>query len=237
MPESLPLYEGVDWNGSAESYRRCFSTSPSLRGSGLKSSPVRAAFPRDPVSLFTREWIEMPFRASIACCFAVSLFTREWIEIWVERYCRTLLTSPSLRGSGLKLRRWRCLLIIPIVSLFTREWIEITRFCLVAYYVKSVSLFTREWIEILEPTSLVSEKTVSLFTREWIEIDEYKFLEDVRTCLPLYEGVDWNCPQCQLQHLHMVSLFTREWIEITFHLSTIPHPMSPSLRGSGLKLL
>ena len=189
------------------------------------------------VSLFTREWIEMPFRASIACCFAVSLFTREWIEIWVERYCRTLLTSPSLRGSGLKLRRWRCLLIIPIVSLFTREWIEITRFCLVAYYVKSVSLFTREWIEILEPTSLVSEKTVSLFTREWIEIDEYKFLEDVRTCLPLYEGVDWNCPQCQLQHLHMVSLFTREWIEITFHLSTIPHPMSPSLRGSGLKLL
>ena len=56
------------------------------------------------VSLFTREWIEI---AGAFCrCFAasaVSLFTREWIEIG-EYALHSIgqLTSPSLRGSGLK---------------------------------------------------------------------------------------------------------------------------------------
>ena len=57
----------------------------------------------NPVSLFTREWIEI-----IALTFStqysnVSLFTREWIEI---------LPLYEQRPSG-------------AVSLFTREWIEI----------------------------------------------------------------------------------------------------------------
>ena len=78
----------------------------------------------------------------------VSLFTREWIEIMFGSglpFARAM--SPSLRGSGLKY------ICIPkccfrnVVSLFTREWIEI-KICTVFWVMKPVSLFTREWIEI-----------------------------------------------------------------------------------------
>ena len=55
----------------------------------------------------------------------VSLFTREWIEIQNLNLTKSKNRSPSLRGSGLK---WRWGLMQPLavtVSLFTREWIEI----------------------------------------------------------------------------------------------------------------
>ena len=56
-------------------------SSPSLRGSGLKSRCRR--LPR--------------------CCGQVSLFTREWIEIGTAReHLLQPQPSPSLRGSGLK---------------------------------------------------------------------------------------------------------------------------------------
>ena len=80
------------------------------------------------------------------------------------------------------------------------------------------------------------------------------------SCLPLYEGVDWNIiVNWYHDSAFGVSLFTREWIEIKFcfclarRLHCLPlyegvdwniflHPpisfseQSPSLRGSGLKL-
>ena len=56
------------------------------------------------VSLFTREWIEIPTIYSIMHeKYIVSLFTREWIEILSDYLPkRDDLMSPSLRGSGLK---------------------------------------------------------------------------------------------------------------------------------------
>ena len=56
-----------------------------------------------PVSLFTREWIEINIYIKTDGSYAVSLFTREWIEIIYEVLPELLeLWSPSLRGSGLK---------------------------------------------------------------------------------------------------------------------------------------
>ena len=78
---SLPLYEGVDWN---------------LCQHGFRAAEVN-------VSLFTREWIEIPFDALLHPLSNVSLFTREWIEM-----------------HGI-MEHLQC----TIVSLFTREWIEI----------------------------------------------------------------------------------------------------------------
>ena len=50
--------------------------------------------------------IEVQFSQNLAR-FAVSLFTREWIEIIKCRQPRNHTPSPSLRGSGLKYRRYR----------------------------------------------------------------------------------------------------------------------------------
>ena len=56
---------------------------------------------------------------------------------------------------------------------------------------------------------------VSLFTREWIEIE-------------FASAWILRCP---------VSLFTREWIEIAIIFCRMSFVQSPSLRGSGLKLI
>ena len=79
------------------------SASPSLRGSGLKLFACAPAPLLRGVSLFTREWIEMPPRTKRTQSHTVSLFTREWIEI--------ISVSVNISGGA--------------VSLFTREWIEI----------------------------------------------------------------------------------------------------------------
>ena len=64
------------------SYRPFFQLqSPSLRGSGLKSYTVPVGAAQAPVSLFTREWIEILNNAA---------------SVLPE------IASPSLRGSGLK---------------------------------------------------------------------------------------------------------------------------------------
>ena len=55
--------------------------SPSLRGSGLKFPPGLARHNSGNVSLFTREWIEIPGDNLLDEPTEVSLFTREWIEI------------------------------------------------------------------------------------------------------------------------------------------------------------
>ena len=99
----------------------------------------------------------------------VSLFTREWIEIvWCKKYTMQL-SSPSLRGSGLKCRCCRTLDNGTFVSLFTREWIEII-LPQEEKGAEAVSLFTREWIEMQNRYCRYDNIKVSLFTREWIEI-------------------------------------------------------------------
>ena len=57
--------------------------SPSLRGSGLKYRLLVPPLTLRPVSLFTREWIEIPCNSARVRASQVSLFTREWIEIIV----------------------------------------------------------------------------------------------------------------------------------------------------------
>ena len=142
--------------------------SPSLRGSGLKSARFPCRLSGCPVSLFTREWIEIPSASGRRSFFSVSLFTREWIEIFLWLFYFFIYMSPSLRGSGLKYR--------PSHRLQT--------FC-------HVSLFTREWIEMPCGERLQQLQRVSLFTREWIEISGrvLRLLFLLRR-LPLYEGVD-----------------------------------------------
>ena len=148
-----------------------------------------------------------------------------------------VLSSPSLRGSGLKCRvEW--LTCWPIGSLPLYEGVDWNSavtgalkvstaspslrgsglkccFCTKNFIMRFVSLFTREWIEIASLHPRLTSVQVSLFTREWIEIGmRYTaVLPDVR--LPLYEGVDWNrVPQDISGVSTPVSLFTREWIEI-----------------------
>ena len=188
--------------------------SPSLRGSGLKyHSPERESETLQ-VSLFTREWIEIPPVKSSTFVCKVSLFTREWIEMVQSEngLCRCLL-SPSLRGSGLKSCMDTAIPSATAVSLFTREWIEIKATKL-SVSQKEVSLFTREWIEIIKSSACDSSTfsspslrgsglksprswspnttmvSVSLFTREWIEMCAECTQDDDGLCLPLYEGVD-----------------------------------------------
>ena len=91
---------------------------------------------------------------------AVSLFTREWIEIPELKMDKVLSVSPSLRGSGLKSAGGYSPSILEIVSLFTREWIEITAAFSSSVFA-SVSLFTREWIEILNNAASVLPEIAS----------------------------------------------------------------------------
>ena len=86
------------YNVSAYKYQ-----SPSLRGSGLKSTVLCRSAWLVSVSLFTREWIEIACSGVDASRNFVSLFTREWIEIVCPCDGVDLtFMSPSLRGSGLK---------------------------------------------------------------------------------------------------------------------------------------
>ena len=103
-----------------------------------------------------------------------------------------------------------------------------------------------------------NEEPVSLFTREWIEMSNW-YVDMVDTLrLPLYEGVDWNRNEIKAATSRgglplyegvdwngivsgwlknsFVSLFTREWIEIAAEYTALQEQLSPSLRGSGLKL-
>ena len=147
------------------------SRSPSLRGSGLKSSTTVIGSGWIPVSLFTREWIEIHIIYNCTPCnYNVSLFTREWIEI---------MSFSSWSATS-------------AVSLFTREWIEIfirwlrlrNLIGLPLYegvdwnLVISIAIFSIQKSPSLRGSGLKSLQSrwlypdcmVSLFTREWIEI-------------------------------------------------------------------
>ena len=122
--ESLPLYEGVDWNMFITSFCLNYSL-PLYEGVDWNWSVRRGKRTGRPVSLFTREWIEIIKSSACDSSTFVSLFTREWIEI-DGAFCRCFaasglplyegvdwnptyqwmtekpVLSPSLRGSGLK---------------------------------------------------------------------------------------------------------------------------------------
>ena len=71
----------------------------------------------------------MCIRRNPADTTAVSLFTREWIEIpEAMEYIFNIERSPSLRGSGLKSCLQAVYRRMRQVSLFTREWIEIIQY-------------------------------------------------------------------------------------------------------------
>ena len=166
----LPLYEGVDWNGRL-----------------LAKDRMQCS-----VSLFTREWIEM-----VLC----------------KHFLNHSARSPSLRGSGLK---YDFPVVFPalLYSLPLYEGVDWNG--IVSGWLKNsfVSLFTREWIEIQNWRRYGLCRTVSLFTREWIEMIYPLISGDIavlspslrgsglklqrntppcrNSCLPLYEGVDWN---------------------------------------------
>ena len=145
---SLPLYEGVDWNGivsgwlknsfvslftrewieiAAEYTALQEQLSPSLRGSGLKS-PKDIDFSAKGHSLPLYEGVDWNYQQ---------------ISIWAIRCCLPLYEGVDWNASiGMKQKGQAA------VSLFTREWIEIPK--LSAYTLDAmVSLFTREWIESL----------------------------------------------------------------------------------------
>ena len=78
--ESLPLYEGVDWNMFITSFCLNYSL-PLYEGVDWNWSVRRGKRTGRPVSLFTREWIEIIKSSACDSSTFVSLFTREWIEI------------------------------------------------------------------------------------------------------------------------------------------------------------
>ena len=167
----------------------------------------------------------------------VSLFTREWIEMPLTVVISTVTMSPSLRGSGLKFQRWSCWPLPPSSPSLRGSGLK----CHIPLFYQlllAVSLFTREWIEIIWlPRSLnCCSESPSLRgsgLKFHLRQCRHDFLESPslrgsglkwkdgtirldRNGLPLYEGVDWNS-NAKLKQLetHCVSLFTREWIEIS----------------------
>ena len=55
----------------------------------------------------------------------VALFTRAWIEIVTSFFIVLSMSSPSLRGRGLKSVNSLTTFLLYRVALFTRAWIEI----------------------------------------------------------------------------------------------------------------
>ena len=171
---------------------RSWETSPSLRGSGLKYREWRCEKSNCWVSLFTREWIEIISIIAWIARKVVSLFTREWIEI--DSFC--VFDSALLR--------------LPLY-----EGVDWNRAVCKSGVLCRVPLFTREWIEMAFRTSNKPVRCGSPSLRG--SGLKYRICKDCvcTSCLPLYEGVDWN--------------------RTPKHLHTPKHTTSPSLRGSGLK--
>ena len=192
----------------------CCYASPSLRGSGLKSS-IRfwKRHPRH-VSLFTREWIEIAPLLS-ACKSYLCLPLYEGVDWNMYMFVQVAYwhQSPSLRGSGLKL----------FVNPFFQKNI-------LSPSLRGSGLkFYQQWYHAVCDV-------VSLFTREWIEIILVKIHKINILCLPLYEGVDWNCfSVCVFGCCIGLPLYEGVDWNVS-QLDVQKEKKSPSLRGSGLKL-
>ena len=192
--ESLPLYEGVDWNMFITSFCLNYSL-PLYEGVDWNWSVRRGKRTGRPVSLFTREWIEIIKSSACDSSTFVSLFTREWIEIdgafcrcfaasglplyegvdWNDgAFCRCFAASasPSLRGSGLK-------------------WLKTS-------------------ISLLQYGSLPLYEGV-----DWNSCSSSLFR--CSSSLPLYEGVDWNLPVLPSTSLWLLSLPLYEGVDWNKH--------------------
>ena len=197
---SLPLYEGVDWNIDRCLYHQIRNVSlftrewiemtsspnqwypvrsPSLRGSGLKSS----------VNVFTIDkWCCLPLYEGVdwnIVIIAIAFITIclplyegvDWNLFCLQLLCK-LYESPSLRGSGLKSPRGVYLLTkprrlplyegvdwnkirspqpIPHNRLPLYEGVDWNHDYIIRHFGRYVvSLFTREWIEISSTWRLIS---------------------------------------------------------------------------------
>ena len=174
--QSLPLYEGVDWNLAQSEICKRVRRSPSLRGSGLKSycnkeilvfsrSPsLRGSglkSPRDAPALY--EILRLPLYEGV-----------DWNQLVEYRQQKTE------------------------VSLFTREWIEIIHIFVPFLPVLRLPLYEGvDWnVDVIDKkekdsgspslrgsglkyhrrTWRCNWRIVSLFTREWIEINCFPWI-------------------------------------------------------------
>ena len=235
--ERLPLYEGVDWN-------RVFWKSDWKR--------------RESLPLYEGVDWNLQWLLRIIRHYRLPLYEGvDWNVNFMNQPRGTSL-SPSLRGSGLKSPILEFIKQAESLPLYEGvDWNRLCAWCTAAFL--CLPLYEGvDWnIYIRE---IVNGFYVSLFTREWIEISWASFVNFASDSLPLYEGVDWNWFQNLLKLLlENVSLFTREWIEIVYSENPIEKGekvslftrewieifsnrfclckfVSPSLRGSGLKL-
>ena len=106
----LPLYEGVDWNMVITSFFLNCSTSPSLRGSGLKWQAVMSAKSlmlspslRGSGLKYTRRIIRIFYVQSPS-------LRGSGLKLSANQHLSNQVLSPSLRGSGLK---FFCLWLLP----------------------------------------------------------------------------------------------------------------------------
>ena len=144
--------------------------SPSLRGSGLKSSPTRALTPIA---------IRLPLYEGV-----------DWNQSWkhASHYCKGLPLY-----EGVDWNRYTCVICCCSVGLPLYEGVDWNLCsCARLWHRYIVSLFTREWIEILS-RSLMPKKKRSLPLYEGVDWNVCWVHTGGRwTCLPLYEGVDWE---------------------------------------------
>ena len=142
-----------------------------------------------PVSLFTREWIEI-FLSLIAPRFTLSPSLRgSGLKFFCLWFACKIAKSPSLRGSGLKLHFTRILrtgLESPSLrgSGLKSRHLRLPRCCGQSPSLRGSGLK-------YNLAHVVSHFIfVSLFTREWIEISSIFPMVFAFSRLPLYEGVD-----------------------------------------------
>ena len=145
------------------------------------------------VSLFTREWIEIPtVLLQIYPCCCVSLFTREWIEMYGRLCCKYSRQSlPLYEGVDWNVDKYAHLCYNLSLPLYEGvDWN--LNAPSISFFVPCLPLYEGvDWNNSFS-ILLLSALKVSLFTREWIEIHyASRFLSPI-IGLPLYEGVDWN---------------------------------------------
>ena len=210
---SLPLYEGVDWNPyTSGSNGMVFVGLPLYEGVDWNSCACPDKHPVRPVSLFTREWIEIISKSASEQSGAVSLFTREWIEIFLSLIAPRFTLSPSLRGSGLKFWSGCCI--------FCKSMSPSLRGSGLKFGIPSpVSRFRQS-------PSLRGSGLKCLSSSGQLHLGS----------LPLYEGVDWNKQDYQIDFTKIQSPSLRgSGLKLHFTRILRTGLESPSLRGSGLK--
>ena len=186
--------------------------SPSLRGSGLKSTYLAFGNQMARVSLFTREWIEIRVlvRINIPCDRSPSL-RGSGLKLSANQHLSNQVLSPSLRGSGLKFFcLWFACKIAKSPSLrgsgLKLHFTRILRTGLESPSLRGSGLKSRHLrlprccgqSPSLRGSGLKYNLAhvvshfifVSLFTREWIEISSIFPMVFAFSRLPLYEGVD-----------------------------------------------